>query len=344
MDKPFALILDDDRDTVALFRHVLDMAGYHTEIIMHGKVAAERLVYARPDVVLLDLNLPGVSGTEILHMIRSREHLKKTQVIVITGYSHIAQNLEENAELVLTKPVNIEQLSALVQRLQPTAKSLNESPIDEVTDLYNLSFFRSRLEYSLARLKQLNLSHFTVLLMDLAKFEDVENQLGVQDSRSMLREIAQLLKGTLRPTDTIAHLEGAQFAILVENIGHWDIPIVLANRIMEKVGWYLKKKQVQSYPDIGIILCHVGYLDVDTILQDARASLSLAKADGKPGYKFFAQDNFNNTYDLEVIADMISLVGGEQVRGQSTVRKTGIQVRPIRSHQTTPQFVGATGQ
>lgn len=343
MDKPFALIIDDDRDTVALFRHVLDMAGYHTEIIMHGKVAAERLAFARPDVVLLDLNLPGVSGTEILHMIRSREHLKNTQVIVITGYSHIAQNLEEKAELVLTKPVNIEQLSTLVQRLQPTAKSLNESPIDEITDLYNLSFFRSRLEYSLARLKQLNLSHFTVLLMDLAKFDEVEGSLGVQGSRSLIRDIARVLKGTLRPIDTIAHLEGSQFAILVEDIGHWDIPIVLANRILEKVGWYLKQKQIPSYPDIGIILCHVGYLDVDTIMQDARASLSLSKADGKPGYKFYAQDNFNNSYDLEVIADMISLVGAEQLRGQSSVRRTGIQVRPIRGHQTTQRLIGATG-
>ena len=111
MNKPFALIIDDDRDIVALFRHVLDMAGYHTEIILHGKTAVKRLATSKPDIVLLDLNLLGVSGTEILHMIRSHEHLKDTQVIVITGYPYIAETLEEKPELVLIKPVNIEQLS-----------------------------------------------------------------------------------------------------------------------------------------------------------------------------------------------------------------------------------------
>jgi DNA-binding response OmpR family regulator len=39
MGKPFALIIEDDRDISALFRHVLDIAGYHTEIILHGKEA-----------------------------------------------------------------------------------------------------------------------------------------------------------------------------------------------------------------------------------------------------------------------------------------------------------------
>jgi diguanylate cyclase (GGDEF)-like protein len=215
--------------------------------------------------------------------------------------------------------------------------------MDGITDLYNDSFFRSRLDYSLARLKQLNLSHFTVLLMDLAQFEDIESRMGTQGSRSLLRDVARLLKGTLRPTDTIAHLDGARFAILVEDVGHWDIPILLANRILEKLGRYLNEKTIQSYVNIGIILCHVGYVDVDSILQDAYSSLSLAKADGKPGYKFYAQDNLNNTYDLEEIADMISLVGSEQLRGQAPMRKKSIRVRQIASPQKTIQIMGAMG-
>jgi diguanylate cyclase (GGDEF)-like protein len=328
MDKPFALIIDDDRDTVALFRHVLDVAGYHTEIILHGKVAVERLAVARPDIVLLDLNLPGVSGTDILHLIRSHEHLKGTRVVVITGYSHIALNLEEEAELVLIKPVNIEQLSTLVQRLQPTREKVSEPPVDEVTGLYNLSFFRSRLEYSLARLKQLDLNHFTLLLMDLARFEAIESQMNEKEIRSLLTEVADLLKRILRPTDTIAHFEKSRFALLVEDVSHWDIPIMLANRIIEQMGRYLKEKGIDSHINIGIILCHVGYGNVDCILQDAYASLSLAKAEGRECYKFYAQDNLNNAYDLDMVADMLSLVGGEQVKRRVSSSR-GIRVRPI---------------
>src|SRR5678816_2828050 len=62
MEKPSALIVEDDRDIGALFRHVLDLAGYRTEIVLHGLVAMEHLAKTTPDIVLLDLNLPGVSG------------------------------------------------------------------------------------------------------------------------------------------------------------------------------------------------------------------------------------------------------------------------------------------
>lgn len=343
MDKPFAMIIDDDRDTVALFRHVLDMAGYSTEIILHGKVAAERLAVAQPDIVLLDLNLPGVSGAEILHMIRSSERLKKTQVVVITAHSHIALNLEEEAELVLLKPVNIEQLSTLVQRLRPTREKFNETPLDEVTGLYNLSFFKSRLEYSLARLKQLDLNHFTVLLMDLAQFDAIESRMDEREKQSLLTEIADVLKRMLRPTDTIAHIEQARFAILVEDVSHWDIPIMLANRILGQMSRYLKEKNLPGYVNIGIILCHIGYGNVDSILQDAYASLSLAKAEGRECYKFYAQDNFNNAYDLDMIADMLSLVGAGQVRNRAASKRTGIRVRHIERPRTNFQPAAGSG-
>ncbi|MBK9781973.1 MAG: response regulator [Anaerolineales bacterium] len=62
--KPIALIVEDDRDIVALFRHVLDIAGYQTGIVLDGKDAVDRLEVMRPNIVLLDLQLPRMSGIE----------------------------------------------------------------------------------------------------------------------------------------------------------------------------------------------------------------------------------------------------------------------------------------
>ena len=59
MEKPFVLIIEDDRDIAALFRHVMDLAGYRTDIAANGTLALERLSISLPDVVLLDLTLPG---------------------------------------------------------------------------------------------------------------------------------------------------------------------------------------------------------------------------------------------------------------------------------------------
>ena len=66
MNKPFVLIIEDDRDIAALFRHVVDMVGYRTAIALNGKDAIDRLSTSKPDIVILDPNLSGVSGEEIL--------------------------------------------------------------------------------------------------------------------------------------------------------------------------------------------------------------------------------------------------------------------------------------
>lgn len=73
MEKALALIIEDDRGIAALFRHVIDMAGYWTEIAFHGQITIARPSNSQPELVILDLYLPGASGNEILEFIRKDE-------------------------------------------------------------------------------------------------------------------------------------------------------------------------------------------------------------------------------------------------------------------------------
>jgi DNA-binding response OmpR family regulator len=116
MAKPFVLIIEDERDIAALFRHVVDMLGYRTEIALNGKVATDRLANSQPDIVVLDLNLPEVSGEDILKKIRSDKRLDDTKIIVVTAYAYIAGSLPIEPDLILLKPVDIEQLSIFIRR------------------------------------------------------------------------------------------------------------------------------------------------------------------------------------------------------------------------------------
>ncbi len=333
MEKPTALIIEDDRDIVILFRHVLDLVGYQTEIILHGKTAVERLSEEDMDVdvILLDLILPGVSGTEILHLIRSSERLKDKPVIVITGDSNAARNLEDQAELVLLKPVNLDQLTNLVKRLQPVSELATESPTDEITGLFNRSFFAGLMDYALARSKQIAFNHFAVLLTDIDQFKKIEEQLGADYSRLLLQDTARTLRRVLRPTDTIARMEGAQFAVLIEEVTNWDIPIYIANRILERLASNMEGKFIQSKSHVGIVLCDAGYFSVNEILKDVKVALSLAKAEGHGGYKFYARDEFNNAYDI----DLISSLQSNQVMGQTPIKKREVTVKPIGTNQTS---------
>lgn len=283
MEKPAALIIEDDRDIVALFRHVMDLAGYRTEIVLHGGVAVDYLSKSKPDIVLLDLGLPGVSGVEILKMMHADERLKNVPVVVITAHSHLIETLPVKPQLVLIKPVNIEQLTNLVLRICPTEKSLDSLPWDVLTGVYNRSFFVARLAYALERIKQLQQNKFAVLYLDLGNSNKINFLFGAEYNKRAIKETAALLKTILRPTDTIARISESVFAILIEEVYNHDTPILVALRVQNKVRKYLGKleNELQARANVGIVLCGEEYASVDDILHEVDQVLALAKSDPK---------------------------------------------------------------
>jgi diguanylate cyclase (GGDEF)-like protein len=283
LEKPFALIIEDDRDIVALFRHVLDLAGYRTEIVLHGKVAAELLARSTPDIVLLDLGLPGMSGGEILTMMRADERLKDVPVVIITAHPHLVEALPVAPQLVLIKPVNIEQMSNLIQRICPTEEPMESLPWDVLTGVYNRSFFMARLAYALERAKQLRQNKFAVLYLDLGQSTKINYLFGAEYNKRVLQESAKLLKTILRPTDTVARLGGDVFAVLIEDVNNHETPILVASRVQNRIRKYLAKSEneLQVRANVGIVLCGEEYLSVEQILHDAEQALQLAKADRK---------------------------------------------------------------
>ncbi|MBN1815445.1 MAG: response regulator [Anaerolineae bacterium] len=117
MDKSLALIIEDHEDSSVIFANALQEAGFECEIIRTGDKALTWLAETAPAVVILDLELPGVSGTEILRQIRADARLAKTHVIIATAFPDLAVGLEEKADLVLIKPVSYSQLRDLAKRI-----------------------------------------------------------------------------------------------------------------------------------------------------------------------------------------------------------------------------------
>ena len=113
MSNPSALIVEDDYDLSIIFAEALQEAGFEAEIIRAGDEALKRLSVTTPGIVILDLQLPGVAGTEILRYIRTDPRLVGTPVIIATAYPHIANSLQEEANLILIKPVSFTQLRDL---------------------------------------------------------------------------------------------------------------------------------------------------------------------------------------------------------------------------------------
>jgi len=286
MEKPYALIVEDDRDIAALFRHVLDIAGYHTEIVMHGGEAVERLQAAPPDIVLLDLTLPGVPGSLILEDMRADEVLKDVPVVVVTAHAHLADTLPVEPDLVLLKPVNLDQLSNLVQRLRHPPRSMREAPWDPTTHLYNRNFFSVRLTYSLERAKQIGVNRFGVVFIDLDPFATLQKNLDTNKLNNFLREAAAHLKANLRPTDTISRFDAGLFLVLIEDIPDDNMPARLAGRIERDLREFLWHKGMLQdlHAYVGMVSCGAGYGSIEEILGDIEIARKLARTEKSQAY------------------------------------------------------------
>jgi DNA-binding response OmpR family regulator len=115
-----AMVIEDDLDIAVIFSKALETAGFEVTTFTASEKALVDLDTAEPDLVVLDMHMPRISGEEILHRIRSDARLSKTRVIVATADHSLAETFQSQADLVLLKPVSFTQLVDLAQRMQIT--------------------------------------------------------------------------------------------------------------------------------------------------------------------------------------------------------------------------------
>lgn len=292
MDKPFALLIEDDRDVAMLFRHVMDMAGYRSENIYDGVEAMKRLSTLQPDVVLLDLQLPGISGVEILKRMRADERMKTIPVVVVTAYAYYAKSLPIEPDLFLLKPVDIHDLSNLIQRLRDKTNKSRESPYDRVTHLYTESFFSVRLIFAMERVKRMELERFGVLFADLHPFKSLQEELDEDVLNALLRKMADRFKGMQRPSDTLAWSGDGYFLSLFEEISSDDIPTMIAKRVGKGLNDFLNLHDLGDglRTQTGVIMCDDGYESVQDILDDINFARSFVKSQPDAGHWVYTRN------------------------------------------------------
>lgn len=113
-------ILEDDIDQADLVSHWLTEKGHSCQSFDNGRDFIEKLPYEQPDLLILDWNLPGISGLEVLNWVRSSEH-KGLPVIFVTTRNHeddLVKALDQGADDYLVKPIKQSELIARSHALQ----------------------------------------------------------------------------------------------------------------------------------------------------------------------------------------------------------------------------------
>ena len=113
------LVVEDHEDTAATLALLLRMEGHEVQVAPDGPAALEAVQFASPDVVLLDIGLPGMSGWEVARWVTGQPAEKRPLLVAITGYGREEdrrRSAEAGIDHHLLKPVDPAELLGLLRR------------------------------------------------------------------------------------------------------------------------------------------------------------------------------------------------------------------------------------
>ncbi len=114
---PTVLLVEDVEDSRYFMRLELEHHGYRVIAAEDGEKAVELALRERPNIILMDLTLPGIDGLEATRRIRSDDHLHKVPIIAVTGHQETDFRLgakESGFDAYVTKPIDIDSLIELI--------------------------------------------------------------------------------------------------------------------------------------------------------------------------------------------------------------------------------------
>jgi DNA-binding response OmpR family regulator len=132
MSRHRVLIVEDEHDIAGLIKHTLERSGdTEAAIVSSGDAALKAVAEEPPDLIILDLNLPVVSGVEVCRILRSRSDARNVPIIMLTARTtedDRVSGLELGADDYVTKPFSLRELTARVRAVLRRSAGREERP------------------------------------------------------------------------------------------------------------------------------------------------------------------------------------------------------------------------
>ena len=119
MSQKSVLIIEDEEDAADMFAEMMRVSGYHVLKTSSSTPALTMMTAEKPDVVILDIMMPEISGLDILRQMRKDPALAKIPVVVVSAKgmpADIKHGMEAGASMYLTKPVGFTELKEAIER------------------------------------------------------------------------------------------------------------------------------------------------------------------------------------------------------------------------------------
>ena len=307
-DEALVMMVDDEELLTDVIQTHLEDAGYTRFVACNEPTEALALIQARrPDVLLLDLMMPRVSGFDILAAVRADPDLQYTPVVVLTAASDPATKLralELGATEFLAKPVDA---SELVLRMRNTLAFKRYQDrlayVDPVTGLANRDRFTRRLESLLPHTLARRDGAMGLLHLSCEQVRQTRETLGPRAADSLLRELALRLGGVMVSMPGMARLSSEaldlarvgdhDFALLMPDLAHAEAAADMAKQCLQALAEPIEVDGHPIFlsPSVGIALAPADGRHADSLLKGADMACSKAIAsNGKTRYEFFSEE------------------------------------------------------
>jgi two-component system, cell cycle response regulator len=237
------LVVDDSEVNVELLVAVLAAEHYVVSAAYDGSEALAKIEAEKPDIILLDIMMPGLDGYEVCRRVKADPATADIRIMMVTalsGVDDLKRGLEAGADDYLTTPVNGLALMARIRgqlrrkwlqdRLQENfERSLSLALTDELTGLYNRRYLLAHLDELLDRVNHDHISA-AILLFDIDHFKQVNDIYGHAAGDEVLRELASRAMNSVRSVDLVARLGGEEFVVVMP-----ETDIVIATAVAERL-------------------------------------------------------------------------------------------------------------
>lgn len=235
-NRPLVLLVDDSDDVHRLLRARLKQEEIRLASAHGGAEALEQARMQDPALVLLDLDMPGMDGFEVLRRLKDDSKTVSIAVIVLSGLQGAQDKVtafDLGAVDYVTKPFDFTELRVRVRsalRLHKLLQLLAQrAQLDGLTGLWNRRFFDQRWTEEVAR----SIRHgkpLSVALLDVDHFKSVNDTFGHPAGDAVLQGVARLVQQMCRSTDVACRYGGEEFVIVMPETGPEDAK-VLCERI-----------------------------------------------------------------------------------------------------------------
>ena len=214
--KPFRILIIDD--TVLLSEHyasVLESSGMLTEVLNSPNNIFESLTVFRPDLILMDVYMPGCSGIEAAKVIQQNPLYSNLPIVFLSSEAELDKQLEAGGDGFLTKPISDAHLvKAVRHRASRFREMMALMTQDGLTGLLNHINLKLALEREIS-LAQRRTSPLSFVMLDIDNFKAVNDTYGHPIGDTVIKSLARLLSQRLRKGDIASRYGGEEFAVIL---------------------------------------------------------------------------------------------------------------------------------